>query len=116
MLLGANDGTTQDKLMQVTIAFNRFGKGLVQRMPRCRWGFFHVINNYYSHWEMYAIGGSANPTIISQGNRYKASNNLNTKQVRDTARVCVCLRYVHICKVSEKTSVVGNQEGVQSQG
>lgn len=81
MLLGAHDTSTQDKLMQVTIAFNRFGKGLVQRMPRCRWGFFHVINNYYSHWEMYAIGGSAAPTIISQGNRFKASNNPNTKQV-----------------------------------
>lgn len=81
MLLGASDSSTQDKLMQVTIVFNRFGKGLVQRMPRCRWGFFHVINNYYSNWKMYAIGGSANPTIISQGNRYKASDNMHTKQV-----------------------------------
>ncbi|XP_057777117.1 pectate lyase-like [Salvia miltiorrhiza] len=81
MLLGAHDSSTQDKLMQATVAFNRFGEGLVQRMPRCRWGFFHIINNYYSHWQMYAIGGSAGPTIISQGNRYKASDNSNTKQV-----------------------------------
>ena len=81
ILLGAHDSTAEDKIMQVTIAFNRFGAGLIQRMPRCRSGFFHVINNYYSRWEMYAIGGSANPTIISQGNRFKASNNSYTKEV-----------------------------------
>lgn len=81
ILLGARDSSTEDKIMQVTIAFNRFGVGLIQRMPRCRSGFFHVINNYYSRWEMYAIGGSHNPTIISQGNRFKASNNTRTKEV-----------------------------------
>ncbi|KAH9330621.1 hypothetical protein KI387_002729, partial [Taxus chinensis] len=74
MLLGHNDDYTQDVNMQVTIAFNHFGEGLVQRMPRCRHGYFHVVNNDYTHWEMYAIGGSANPTINSQGNRFLASN------------------------------------------
>ncbi|MFS8011502.1 Pectate lyase [Helianthus anomalus] len=34
MLLGHSDSVTQDKDMQVTIAFNHFGEGLVQRMPR----------------------------------------------------------------------------------
>lgn len=87
MLLGATDAFPQDSIMQVTVAFNRFGKGLIQRMPRCRWGFFHVVNNDYSHWQMYAIGGSANPTIISQGNRFKAANNPNTKQVNVTIHI-----------------------------
>ncbi|XP_024989828.1 pectate lyase-like [Cynara cardunculus var. scolymus] len=81
MLLGANDQFTGDEIMQVTVAFNRFGKGLVQRMPRCRWGFFHVVNNDYNKWEMYAIGGSMNPTIISQGNRFRASDNVHAKEV-----------------------------------
>ncbi|XP_006363934.1 pectate lyase-like [Solanum tuberosum] len=81
MLLGATDAFPQDSIMQVTVAFNRFGEGLIQRMPRCRWGFFHVVNNDYTHWQMYAIGGSAHPTIISQGNRFKAADNPNTKQV-----------------------------------
>ncbi|KAG8383111.1 hypothetical protein BUALT_Bualt05G0150800 [Buddleja alternifolia] len=81
MLLGANDSTSKDAIMQVTVAFNRFGKGLIQRMPRCRWGFFHVVNNDYSHWQLYAIGGSAHPTIISQGNRFRASNQPYTKEV-----------------------------------
>lgn len=81
MLLGHSDSYTQDKNMQVTIAFNHFGEGLVQRMPRCRHGYFHVVNNDYTHWEMYAIGGSANPTINSQGNRFLAPDNRFSKEV-----------------------------------
>lgn len=48
---------------------------------RCRHGYFHVVNNDYTHWEMYAIGGSANPTINSQGNRFLAPNNRFSKEV-----------------------------------
>ncbi|KAK9117401.1 hypothetical protein Sjap_016348 [Stephania japonica] len=47
----------------------------------CRHGYFHVVNNDYTHWEMYAIGGSAAPTINSQGNRFLAPNNDNSKEV-----------------------------------
>ncbi|XP_073134831.1 pectate lyase-like isoform X2 [Henckelia pumila] len=81
MLLGAHDSDSKDAIMQVTVAFNLFGQGLIQRMPRCRWGFFHVVNNDYSHWELYAIGGSAHPTILSQGNRFRASDGLYVKEV-----------------------------------
>ncbi|XP_051136702.1 probable pectate lyase 5 [Andrographis paniculata] len=81
MLLGHSDEYVDDKNMQVTIAFNRFGEGLVQRMPRCRHGYFHVVNNDYTQWEMYAIGGSASPTINSQGNRFLASNDNVCKEV-----------------------------------
>ncbi|KAK4375830.1 hypothetical protein RND71_006507 [Anisodus tanguticus] len=81
MLLGHSDSHVQDKNMQVTIAFNHFGEGLVQRMPRCRHGYFHVVNNDYTHWEMYAIGGSANPTINSQGNRFLAPDIRFSKEV-----------------------------------
>ncbi|KAL5553929.1 hypothetical protein UlMin_041330 [Ulmus minor] len=88
MLFGASDSYSADKVMQITVAFNHFGQGLVQRMPRCRWGFFHVVNNDYTHWLMYAIGGSQNPTIISQGNRFIAPPNDFAKQVtkRDYAQ------------------------------
>lgn len=81
MLFGGSDKSVQDRIMQVTVAFNRFGKGLIQRMPRARHGFFHVVNNDYNRWQMYAIGGSANPTIISQGNRFKAPENPFAKGV-----------------------------------
>ncbi|KAK7357824.1 hypothetical protein VNO80_17121 [Phaseolus coccineus] len=81
MLLGHNDKYSPDRGMQVTIAFNHFGEGLVQRMPRCRLGYIHVVNNDFTQWEMYAIGGSANPTINSQGNRYTAPSNPDAKEV-----------------------------------
>lgn len=81
MLLGHNDNYVADSGMQVTIAFNQFGVGLVQRMPRCRHGYIHVVNNDFIQWKMYAIGGSANPTINSQGNRYTAPLDPNAKEV-----------------------------------
>ncbi|GMH27606.1 hypothetical protein Nepgr_029449 [Nepenthes gracilis] len=80
-LFGATNSYSEDRKMQITVAFNHFGKGLVQRMPRCRWGFFHVVNNDYTHWQMYAIGGSQHPTIISQGNRFIAPPDINAKEV-----------------------------------
>ncbi|WCJ19250.1 Pectin lyase-like superfamily protein [Euphorbia peplus] len=81
MLLGHDDRYVIDSGMQVTIAFNRFGDALVQRMPRCRRGYIHVVNNEFAYWEMYAIGGSASPTINSQGNRYIAPGDPNAKEV-----------------------------------
>ncbi|KAL9306123.1 unnamed protein product [Arabidopsis thaliana] len=81
MLFGARDEHVIDKKMQITVAFNHFGKRLEQRMPRCRYGTIHVVNNDYTHWEMYAIGGNMNPTIISQGNRFIAPPNEEAKQI-----------------------------------
>ncbi|XP_022972721.1 probable pectate lyase 12 [Cucurbita maxima] len=81
MLLGHSDSYSPDSGMQVTIAFNHFGEKLVQRMPRCRRGYIHVVNNDFTQWEMYAIGGSGNPTINSQGNRYTAPYDRNAKEV-----------------------------------
>jgi len=81
MLLGHSDHYLPDSGMQVTIGFNHFGEGLVQRMPRCRRGYIHVVNNDFTRWEMYAIGGSAGPTINSQGNRYTAPEDPYAKQV-----------------------------------
>ena len=84
MLFGAREEDVIDKKMQITVAFNHFGKRLVQRMPRARFGLVHVVNNDYTHWEMYAIGGNMNPTIISQGNRFIAPPKENSKQVKET--------------------------------
>ncbi|XP_047308410.1 probable pectate lyase 12 [Impatiens glandulifera] len=81
MLLGHSDNYLPDSGMQVTISFNHFGRNLIQRMPRCRRGYIHVVNNDFTRWEMYAIGGSGNPTINSQGNRYIAPSNPYAKEV-----------------------------------
>jgi pectate lyase len=34
MLLGHNDDYSADRVMKVTVAFNRFASGLIERMPR----------------------------------------------------------------------------------
>ncbi|XP_022877946.1 putative pectate lyase 2 [Olea europaea var. sylvestris] len=81
MLFGHDDMNTEDKVIKVTVAFNHFGPGLVQRMPRVRLGYSHVANNRYDMWEMYAVGGSANPTIFSEGNYYMAPKNTKAKQI-----------------------------------
>ncbi|XP_043689362.1 putative pectate lyase 2 [Telopea speciosissima] len=81
MLLGHSDTFTADKIMKVTVAFNYFGPGCVERLPRVRFGYCHVVNNRYDQWLMYAVGGSANPTIFSEGNYYVAPNSRPFKQV-----------------------------------
>ncbi|KAM0944593.1 putative pectate lyase [Dioscorea sansibarensis] len=81
MLFGHKDGFVADKKMKVTVAFNRFAHDLIQRMPRVRNGYTHVANNRYDKWEMYAIGGSSDPTILSEGNYYVAPDNPALKQV-----------------------------------
>ncbi|XP_054778110.1 putative pectate lyase 2 [Prosopis cineraria] len=81
MLLGHSDEYTADRIMKVTVAFNRFANGLVERMPRVRFGYAHVANNQYEEWIQYAIGGSADPTILSEGNYFIAPNNATAKQV-----------------------------------
>ncbi|KAM0055912.1 putative pectate lyase [Helianthus debilis subsp. tardiflorus] len=80
ILLGADDKHTEDKAMHVTVAYNKF-EGITQRMPRCRFGFFQVVNNDHCGWGIYAIGGSSNPTILSQGNRFCAPNEAHLKKV-----------------------------------
>ncbi|CAI9784710.1 unnamed protein product [Fraxinus pennsylvanica] len=53
----------------------------INNLYRCRHGYFHIVNNDYTHWEVYSIGGSANPTINSKGNRYLAPVNHFAKEV-----------------------------------
>lgn len=77
MLLGHDDGFVGDRNMKVTVAFNRFGPNCIQRMPRVRHGYAHVVNNFYDGWGDYAMGGSQSPTIKSQANLFVAPNSDN---------------------------------------
>ncbi|KAG9156900.1 hypothetical protein Leryth_015489 [Lithospermum erythrorhizon] len=81
MLFGHKDYFAEDKIMKVTVVFNRFGPGLIQRMPRVRSGYAHVANNMYEGWGMYAIGGSGDPTIFSEGNYFMAPKETYLKEV-----------------------------------
>nr|TKS16098.1 hypothetical protein D5086_0000026710 [Populus alba] len=58
MLLGASDSYSGDSVMQITVAFNHFGRGLVQRMR------------------------GQHPTIISQGNRFIAPSDPACKELK----------------------------------
>lgn len=53
-----------------------------------------MVNNDYTHWEMYAIGGSAEPTINSQGNRYLAPVNPFAKEVTNAAKITMVTKYI----------------------
>ncbi|XP_019168919.1 PREDICTED: putative pectate lyase 2 [Ipomoea nil] len=86
MLLGHRDSYTADRVMKVTVVFNHFGRDLVQRMPRVRHGYAHVANNYYDQWLQYAIGGSAGPTILSEGNYFVASDDVPADDKEVTKR------------------------------
>ncbi|KAK9734657.1 hypothetical protein RND81_04G155100 [Saponaria officinalis] len=72
MLLGHDDDFKDDKNLKVTVVYNRFGPNCHQRMPRVRHGYAHVVNNLYLGWELYAIGGSMNPSIKSESNLFVA--------------------------------------------
>ncbi|KAG0620071.1 hypothetical protein M758_4G186900 [Ceratodon purpureus] len=73
MLFGSSPDFPQDRKMRATVIYNRFGVGLIQRLPRCRYGAFHIVNNHYSEgWDKYAIGGSEDPMILSHGNVFNA--------------------------------------------
>lgn len=48
---------------------------------RVRYGYVHVANNKYDKWKLYAIGGSSEPTILSEGNFYVAPDNVTHKEV-----------------------------------
>ena len=54
---------------------------------RVRFGYAHVVNNQYDEWLMYAIGGSAGPTIFSEGNYFMASNDTAAKQEREEIKL-----------------------------
>ncbi|XP_011087039.1 putative pectate lyase 2 [Sesamum indicum] len=81
MLFGHDDNNLEDKSIKVTVVFNHFGPGLFDVSSRVRLGYAHVANNRYDQWEMYAIGGSADPTIFSEGNYFMAPNSPDIKQV-----------------------------------
>ncbi|KAH1075380.1 hypothetical protein J1N35_027708, partial [Gossypium stocksii] len=79
MLLGHDDGYLEDKNMKVTVILNYFRPNCNQRMPRVRYGYVHIANNFYQGWELYTIGGSMGPSIESEANSFVAPNDTGKK-------------------------------------
>ncbi|KAG6538873.1 hypothetical protein ZIOFF_004025 [Zingiber officinale] len=56
MLFGASDAYSPDALMQITVAFNHFGRGLVQRMPRYVTKREYSPDNVWKDWSWRSEG------------------------------------------------------------
>ncbi|KAL4179121.1 hypothetical protein AMTRI_Chr13g85730 [Amborella trichopoda] len=70
MLLGASDGDKIDENMRVTVYRNFFDYSN-QRMPHCRWGYCHVLNNYYKNWGFYTVGGRVYAKLYTEMNVFQ---------------------------------------------
>ena len=71
-LVGGSDKNIKDMgKLHVTYAYNIWGKGCMQRMPMVRYGFVHVLNNYY---DCPGNIGGINPRIgsyvLAEGNYF----------------------------------------------
>ncbi|KAF8409429.1 hypothetical protein HHK36_005505 [Tetracentron sinense] len=75
MLLGASDQDTVDQVLRVTVYRNLF-ESSTQRMPHCRCGYCHVVNNYYKNWSYYAIGARVHARVLSELNVFEAGSHL----------------------------------------
>ncbi|KAG9141576.1 hypothetical protein Leryth_022248 [Lithospermum erythrorhizon] len=73
ILLGHSDSYVRDKQMQVTIAYNHFGEGLIQRMPRH--GPFIFVNNDYT------LTGRCIPTNLEVQNPPSTAKETDTLQL-----------------------------------
>ncbi|RZR72645.1 hypothetical protein BHM03_00015535 [Ensete ventricosum] len=52
---------------------------LTSNYCRIRHGYAHLANNLYDGWGEYAIGGTMNPSVRSEGNLFIASGSSNKK-------------------------------------
>ncbi|KAI3948084.1 hypothetical protein MKX01_014683 [Papaver californicum] len=82
MLLGASDQDTVDQILRVTVYRNWF-ESSNQRMPHCRWGYCHVVNNYYRDWNYYAIRGRVHAKIFSELNVFEPGKRLEVTPWHD---------------------------------
>eukprot|EP00897_Mesotaenium_endlicherianum_P008541 jgi/Mesen1/7715/ME000406S06936 len=72
MLLGESD-TDRELDLQVTVFGNWFDSSH-QRQPHCRWGNCHVVNNVYTDWTFYCLGGRVHGHIRSEHNVFLPGN------------------------------------------
>ncbi|GBG59347.1 hypothetical protein CBR_g38376 [Chara braunii] len=69
MLVGNDDGGSEDKIQTVTLYANFF-EDCVSRMPRVRYGTAHVCSNVFKHWGRYVLGASNGGHILAENNYF----------------------------------------------
>ncbi|HYO97906.1 MAG TPA: hypothetical protein VER33_25550 [Polyangiaceae bacterium] len=72
-LIGNGNGNIQDRgKLRVTFHHNWWAEGVIERMPRVRFGEVHVFNNYYSSsGNNYAIGAGVEAKIVVENNFFE---------------------------------------------
>lgn len=77
-LIGNGDAETNDRgKLHVTMHHNWYDKGVNQRMPRVRFGYVHVYNNYYgSNNDSYCIGVGNESHIFVEKNTFENQQTL----------------------------------------
>lgn len=70
-LIGSSATKTADTVIKVTMAWNWWADGVVERMPRVRFGKVHVINNLVkTNTSNYAVRAGQNANILVEKNAY----------------------------------------------
>jgi pectate lyase len=75
-LVGNGNGMTGDRgRLRVTFHHNWWAEGVIERMPRVRFGEIHLFNNYYSSsGNNYAIGAGVEAKIVVENNFFENVN------------------------------------------
>lgn len=75
-LVGNGNGMTGDRgRLRVTFHHNWWAEGVIERMPRVRFGEIHLFNNYYSSsGNNYAIGAGVEAKILIENNFFENVN------------------------------------------
>jgi pectate lyase len=76
-LIGHSDGNEEDVgRLKVTWHHNWWGPGIIERMPRVRYGDVHLFNNYYSAaGNNYAIGAGLESRLLIENNYFDGVSN-----------------------------------------
>jgi pectate lyase len=77
-LIGHSDDNQAEDTgrLKVTWHHNWWGPGIIERMPRVRFGDVHVFNNYYSAaGNNYAIGAGVEARLLIENNYFDGINN-----------------------------------------
>ncbi len=74
-LLGNSDTKTSDRTkLKITMMYNWWGTGVVERMPRVRFGQVHVVNNYFnSRQASYCVRAGIEADILVESNYFDST-------------------------------------------
>ncbi len=92
-LIGHSDNNAAEDTGRLKISFhhNWWGEGVIERMPRVRFGQVHVFNNYFSSDESnYCVRAGKGASVLIEGNYFDGVNNpheFNSSADQTTAHI-----------------------------